>query len=277
MAGFASLDQVINSVSVNNKLQKLQINKVLPSTTVANVPHTFWKATGNPAAGSDPVNGMAGAVACTSSTTGAILYTNPTGPATMHILSGVTTSSALGTFILVDRLAHANINNAQATASFSPVLSGTGRLDTGEGAQIIMEVTSALSAASNTRTFTYTNEAGTGSRTTQNIVTVASAVAGRVPYASYIWVPLQSGDKGVRSVESTTLVSGTATGAYNVVLVKPLAYFVVNVTYCVCERDFVVEIPSLPRIKDNSCLMLFFLPNGASTATCLGEVKISEN
>ena len=160
MAGFSSLDSVINSVSANNKMQKLQINKLAPSVTVANTPHTMWKATGSNGAGVDPTVGMAGAVVPTSATVGAMLYTNPTNPATMHLLSGTLVCSAAGTIYLIDRIAHANITNAQATASFSPVIDATSRLSSGEGCQIFMEVTGALSAAANVRTFTYTNQAG---------------------------------------------------------------------------------------------------------------------
>lgn len=276
MAGFTNLDAVINAVSVNLKMQKLQVSKLLPSTTVVYIPHTFWKASGIPAAGSDPAAGLAGAVKCSLATTGAILYTNPTGPATMHILSVLLYSVTPGTFYLVDRLAHANVANNQADGDFAPVIDGRDRLAAGEGAMIICEVTGALSAGANTFILTYTNEADV-SHVTPTITTVASAIVGRVPYASYLWVPLAAGDKGVRTITHWDLASGTATGNFNIVIVKPLGQITVPGASIAGERDFVIEIPSLPQIKDNSCLMLYFVPQAAASAICVGEVRICEN
>lgn len=257
-------------------MQRLPITKVLPSTTASNVPHTFWKSTGIPGAGADPSAGLAGAVTCSSATTGAILYTNPTSPATMHIVGIDMYSATAGTLILVDRLAHANVAINQTTGAFSPVIDGTARLDAGEGAMIMCEVTGALSAASNSFTLTYTDEVGTSS-TTPTVATVASAIVGRAPYVNYLWVPLASGDKGARTITNWTLTSGTATGNINIVLAKPLASVSILSSGSMSQKDFVVELPSLPRIKDNSCLMFYFVPSGAATAVLAGEVRIVEN
>lgn len=280
MPGFANLDEIISAVSVSLRGQTLFFNKRLAATSVANVPHTTWTATGNPAAGANPTLGMAGAVVVTSATTGAMPFTNPTGGRTMHALSmsALSTVGGTGSVILVDRIAHAQINNNQGTASFSPIIDATSRLGTGEGCMGFMEVTGALSAAANTRTFTYTNQAGSSPRTTPNIVTVASAVVGRVPYADFVWIPLQAGDTGIRSIQSTTLVSGTATGSYNIVLVNPLAPpMPLSAASLLTDRDLVVDIPSLPLIRSDACLNWIWVPTSAAVATLHGEVRIAEN
>jgi hypothetical protein len=277
MPGFANLDAIINAVSVNLKLQRLQYNKVLPSTSVIYIPHTFWLATGNPAAGTTPDVGLAGAVKCDMTTQGAILYTNPTGPATMHILSMMLYSVTPGIFYLVDRLAHANVAVNQADGSFSPIIDGRDRLDSGEGGQIIMEVTGGtLSIAANTVNLTYTNESDV-SHITPLLTTVASSKIGRVPYANYIWVPLLAGDKGVRTITYWDITADTQTGNINIVIVKPIAQLIVPGASIAAERDFVVELPCVPKIKDNSCLMLYFVPQAASSAICIGEIRICEN
>lgn len=279
MAGFTGLDQIINAVTNNPWNQQLEFTKRLPSTTVASVPHTAWLATGNPVAGTTPTVGLGGAVVTTSATDGAMPYTNPGGARTMHLVSGHAMSmNAIGSLLLVDRIAHANITNNQGTGNFTPNLDATSRLGATEGALIFMEVTTALSAAANTRTFTYTNQAGTAGRVTQNVVTVASAVAGRVPYANYVWVQLQAGDTGVRSIQSTTLVSGTATGNYNVVLVRPLGYpFECIATSLGSDHDFVLDLPSLDRIYPDSCLMWIWLPVAAAIANFAGMIRVVEN
>lgn len=192
--------------------------------------------------------------------------------------TGIPSVNDRGLLLLCDRIAHANINHNQGTASFSPVIDGTSRLAAGEGGMILMEVTTAFSAASNTRTFTYTNQAGTAGRTTGNIVTVASSLVGRVPYADFLWVPLQSGDTGCRSIESTTLVSGTATGAHSVCIVNPIgAWIIIPNGSFMSTRDFVLEVPSLPLIRDNACLFWLMVHTVATNIGIAGFVKIAEN
>lgn len=279
MAGFASVDEILNALSVNNRGQRLQYQKTVPAVNVADVWHSFWKGPGMPIAGGDPTLGMAGAAVCTDATAGAIPFTNASGGRTMHLLHvGLMSQQAVMSILLVDRIAHARIANAQATASFAPVLDATSRLATGEGGQIVMEVTTALSAAANVRTFTYTNEAGTGGRVTQQLTTVASAVVNRVPYARGIYVPLATGDMGVRSIESTSLVSGTATGEYTVAIVRPLAWIQVHGPSFFAERDFILDLPNLQRIYDDSCLAAYMISSSAgSTFNAQAEIRIAEN
>jgi len=278
MPGFANLDEVINAVSVNLTLQKLIWGKTTPGTTAVNIPHTLWTSTGIPGAGANPAAGLAGAVKCSGATVGAMLYTNPTGPATMHILSAGATcyQGGSGSLWLVDRLAHANISNVQATGAFNPVIDGTDRLAAGEGGMIILEVTTALTGTASTRTFTYTNEAGT-SHTTPTMTTVASSLAGCVPYAQAMWMPLLAGDKGVRTITNTTYGAGGTAGNYNVVIVKPILSIPVPLVCSWTDRDCVVEMPSLPQIKDNSCLMWYWLGSVAQQSAFLGEIRIAEN
>jgi hypothetical protein len=287
MAGFPTVDSVVNAWSVNRKGQKLFFNKVMPSVSVANTPHTLWTATGLPGAGAYGSVGKANGRVCYgaqsgSFTAGAFRYQNATSPATQHLISlGGTsiTSSGTGTLILVDRVSDCLLAHAETTGSITGV-TATSRLESittpGDGCQIWCEVQTGFSAASNTITFTYTNQLGTGSRTTQNMVTVASAIAGRSVNAN-LWQGLQAGDTGVRSIESLTLVSGTATGQYAVCLVRPLASIPMPAVAQYVERDFVVELPNLEKIFDDSCLQLIYVPTAAVTATLFGEIRIASN
>ncbi len=274
--GFATFQAYVDSARTQARHRSMVKTA---GTQVVNIPYTWWRTTGMPAAGGVPTVGLGGAVATDKNTVGALEITNaPVGQqnwiSRFALGTGTTSTTLRGTFILVDRLAHANITNNQATGNFAPVIDGTARLAAGEGAQIIMEVTTALSAASNTRTFTYTNEAGTASRVTQNIVTVASAVIDRVPYADFIWVPLQAGDRGVRSIESTTLVAGTATGNYSVALVRPLAYLTTDVFSRPNEREYGAMKQFLLQIPDNACLYLLQLVTTIGTSPVYGGITV---
>ena len=275
MAGFTTWDSVINAMSTNLDMQRIPFTKLLPSTT-ASVPHTFWKSTGIPGAGTDPSAGLAGAVKCSSATTGSLIYTNATSPATMSIVGLDINCNQTGTFILCDRLAHANVAINQANGSFSPIIDGTDRLGATEGGMILVEVTGALSAAANVFNLTYTNQAG-ASKTTANVTTVASSIVGRVPYASYLWVPLAAGDTGVRTITGWTLVSGTATGNINIVLVRPLVYAPIVTANVSMTINMVNDVVSLPVIKDNSSLYFVYLGASASTPYISGELRILEN
>jgi hypothetical protein len=167
------------------------------------------------------------------------------------------------------------VNHAQATGSFSPVIDATSRLGTGDGAMIMVEVGTGLSAGSNVFTLTYTNQAGTGSRTTPQVSTVASAIADRVPYANGTWfVPFQDGDFGARSIEGWTLVSGTATGTLCISLIRPMAMMGVVSRALNYERDFMVQLPWLPELYDDACLAFVMSQFTTGSDPLLGGIGI---
>jgi len=280
MTIFASHDELINALSVNARGQKLIFTKLAPSTSVNYVPHTMWLASGNPPAGTTPTNGAGGAVVLTKDSTGAIQFANASGGRTMHLVTqsvaGAVAGSG-GTYILVDRIAHANVNN-NASVTFSPIIDATSRLATGEGAVMWGEVTGALSGASNAKTITYVNQAGDPGRVTQQWSTVSSAVVGRVPYTNFLWIPLQAGDIGVRSVSVITNVSGTATGTFNLVLGKPIGPVIpITGANYIAARDYVVDVPPFPQIRDNACLSILYIPGSAAVHALQGEIRIVEN
>lgn len=278
MAGFSTYDSVINAVTVNGKMQKIPISKLMTTTQGAQW-NTTWDAVGIPAAGSNPTAGVGNAATCSSSTTGAIIYTNGAGGTYLHLTGlalGSTSQTNPCALLLVDRLAHCNIANDQATSSFSPVIDGTARLASGEGGMIILENTATLSGAVNQRSFTYTNQAGTGSRVTETFTCDENDVHA-IPTANYLFINLQNGDTGCRSIESTTLVSGSDTGNFNVCIVKPLV-MITTVIRNVSQFDFIIEVPWMPKIPDNACLMFYaFINTIGNGQNITGEVRMISN
>lgn len=69
-------------------------------------------------------------------------------------------------------------------------------------------------------TLSYTNQAGTASRTATQIATLNTSLAAGV----FHMFSLQAGDTGVRSVQNITLGTSLVTGTYYIILVKPLAH-----------------------------------------------------
>jgi len=95
-----------------------------------------------------------------------------------------------------------------------------------------------------------------------HILYTGATGAGKYNYA----VPRASGDSGIASIEgirnSTSYVSGT----YCVALYKELARFPVTTLGVAAERDFLNQLPSLPRIYDGAALY-FLVGSGAATPT----------
>ena len=245
-----------------------------------------WTGIGFPrktGAGTFPTAGLGSAVACSASTTGALAgWSNPTSPArlflTGHLSFGWTSSQGRNAILLVDRLAHANISRNQATGNFSPVIDGTGRLNAGEGGQIIVECSAALGTTQTDRTFTYTNEAGTASRTSGSVQDAVSAQVTRVIGSNAnLFVPLQAGDKGVRSIEAHTLgATGQASGEWCIAIVRPLAMLSWG-QGLVGDCDYCFEVPNLPQIRDNSCLAFYaVIGSGTASSASMGEIRMIE-
>jgi hypothetical protein len=77
-------------------------------------------------------------------------------------------------------------------------------------------------------------------------------------------MPLQAGDAGINQLDSYTIGSGT-TGTVAAILINPLALLPIVAANTAGERDFLFQMPSLPKIEDNACLGLFVLTGGALT------------
>ena len=78
------------------------------------------------------------------------------------------------------------------------------------------------------------------------------------------FVPLKSGDSGVRAVNSIQLSASYVSGEFAIVLCKPLFTLPMTTIGVASERDFMNQVPSLPRVYDGACLV-WLLYNGAAT------------
>ena len=147
------------------------------------------------------------------------------------------------------------------------------RYTDGAGVRAFLEARATTGSTGHNLTMTYTNQAGIGSRT--NPVTVAATVSAIVPHIVHSGVaannygpfmPMASGDSGIRSVQSMNLsiASGSASTAA-LVLVRPLADITIGVASLMTEKDLLNQMPSLPQIKDGACLG-FLVGAGANVA-----------
>lgn len=138
----------------------------------------------------------------------------------------------------------------------------------GAGVQMIA-VTISSRTGGQSFTVNYTNSSGVSGRTSDTVIQNAVASPGTVTTASTNtnssgnpFVGLQSGDSGVRSIESVTM-NGADTGFFALILVRPLATTIIRGIDAVYEKDFLLFANELPIIQDDAFLSLLALPNGS--------------
>jgi len=282
--GFATVDTLINAASVNNTMQRLSFSKTT-TTTVANQPWSLWTGTGVPAAGTYGTNGKANGRSTDQTTVGAYKYGNAAS-GTMHLItmgSTTVTASGSGSLILVDRMADCQLSHAETTGAITGMDASTRMAATtapGDGGMLWCEVTSVFSTASNTITYQATDQLGNTAQNLTGMVTNpgAAALAANRSVNAQLWQTLASGITSIRALTNTTLTAGSATGQYAACIVRPLGIIPIVAVSQYVERDFVVEIPNIIKLYDNSCLTFIYITTvAATTPTVFGELRICYN
>lgn len=254
------------------------VNIVKPSVTSVGAysAGTTWARAGMPAAGSydTTLNG----VALTAPVTGQIpLTTAASGETYVHrMVASTTASSAFGSMLLCDRLWHNGGINATSTSPQSitsptwPARDANGSTN-GEGVLLAVEISSITGAGNPTITISYTNSAGDPGRTSTNIIaTAASAGAG----ACYL-MSLDSGDLGVRSVQSITLSATWTTGTLNIVAYRPIALSAMRFASFYGEPVDCIT-GGFPKVPAGAVPYLLSLPLSQTSTTIVSQIQFSQ-
>jgi hypothetical protein len=158
------------------------------------------------------------------------------------------------------------------------------RYTDGEGVQVIA-VTVAGRTGGQSFYFTYTNSDGVSGRTSQIVNQNAISAIGTITTSSRStlrqsgnpFIGLQSGDSGVRSIESVTML-GVDVGLFSLILVKPLARTMIREQTAPVEKDYLMESSDIPKIEDDAYLGWLTCPNGSLNAvTLFGDLKVIYN
>lgn len=280
MAGFTTYDSIINALSVNGKGQRpfYQKNSV---TAAAGTFASLWNIAGIPAAGTFGTAKTARTRDNTS--TGAIPFTNAAGGNTMHLLSaGIGSTVAAGVFVLVDRLIEGpfdgtvtGANNYNAGTPITIPSRDINGAALGDGCMMFVENVANTNTTTPNLTVTYTNQAGTAAQSTGALALTAVGQH-RFP-TSTLFLPLATGDTGVRKLESYTL-SATATSAQlNIVICRPLLFVPCMTAGGYTERDTVLQMANLPRLYDGSCLQWILLAAATTTGVASGSCTFADN
>ncbi len=289
--GFSSQDDLITQITTNGKYGRIDYNK---TTAVAGVAGT-WTDLGT-AAGSIPANTYAGTSLTFVATDdtwseGAIYHGGDVSTATKHFLNASASvfAAAGAPWILmcVDQVGYVPITGTDVTGTtgrtitMTPISNTSAKVDrypNGAGLRAYFSTEVAPTAGGpNITAFTYTNSAGTTGRSMGVTVGMAATpVTGQVPHSGNAatryapFLPLAAGDTGIKDIEAFTFSGGTAytgTGQLVLHLVKPLWQIPIPASGILSERDFVNQLPSLPKIPDGACLRFLLFQTGATTTT----------
>lgn len=217
--------------------------------------------------------GVPGAgTACTAGLTGEALttwdgqlrYTNPS-TGNCHLTRFHSTGDRAGKYFLCDRLwQNSGIDYTIATSQSLgttvaiPARDADGATD-GRNVMVALEFsTAATGGTSPVFTITYTNSAGTGSRT------ATAAVDKTVSAGTFLEFQLQGADNGVRSIQSIQLSTGQISGTVHLVLYRVLATCETLITGYSSSAGLTET--GAAQCYDNTVPWILFRPYGSSSA-----------
>jgi hypothetical protein len=287
--GFSSLDDFIQSTTVDGKFLRTDWNKnALPTTAqTAGLWYDLACAAGNP--GSDTAYGTGTNLAFqsltdASTTSPGIPHGGDVSTDTKHIVNASAFSAAATTmpcvFMLVDRLGFYPITTVTTTgnqALNNTVVFPTGRHTSGAGLRAYVvcssgSATTAMGAGTPNIQITYTNQAGTAGKTTPTVLPAGTTTAakGNIVYSGTgagkygPFLPLAAGDSGIQSVQQFNLSATYTSGILNLVICRPLLTLPMTTIGVAAERDLLNQVPSLPRVYDGANLS-WLMYAGAAT------------
>lgn len=273
MPGFSSLDDLVTEITTNGKFDSIFFQKTFANgaTSAAGRWHESFTANGIPAAGS--FSGTAGvATQMTRSTTGALdvganVSTDLRSLLSMQLWTASTTMVPAVT-MLCDFLMYYPANVVTGTATTLNNTATLPRYTDGVGVRCIVATQTAHGAASPALTLNYrdTGDADQAAPFAMTSPVNSAPISLLYAYNASPFVPMAAGDVGIKRINSYTLASGT-TGTVAFVLVKPLAVIPLLAANTASERDFLSQLPSLPRIQDDACLGFITLIGGAMTTS----------
>lgn len=258
---------------------------------VTSVTTTSAQATANTLGQSDTFTADAGTDVCTWTSTASIPSNVLTGTRVRLTTTGTLPAGlATATDYYVIRASDTTFQlatsfaNARSGTQINITDAGTGthtvtwllpRYTNGAGVQAIIFNSNAtpLGAATPNMSLGYTNSEQTTSRATPTVLPIGKTAAsnsiilytGATGVGKYNYtVPLQSGDAGIAEVNTIQNSISYVSGEYTVALVKELARFPLSTLGLAAERNFLFEMPSLPRVYDGAALYFLW---GSGVAT----------
>jgi hypothetical protein len=283
MTALASLSDIVNRRTGGNsgtpedilfyKVARLQ-GGTAPVATVVGRWTSLWGYAGMPSGVDVSTPPSTTPSNPTNATTGTLKQANPGGGRQKWLLGVDAWSDQLGTLFLYDRLMQ--MGGLDGTVASAQTITGgtTSRYTAGDGNMLFLEIYTAVGATATTVVASYTNQAGTASRTT---VAVVFGGTGWNEVGRMIPLPLAAGDTGVRSVQSVTLTASTLTaGNFGVTIAHPILSMPISAANAGIARDTITGNPTIPEIQTNAALALAWFSGATSAPNIYGQTHTVE-
>ena len=231
--------------------------------------YTPWYAAGSPGAstaGSAGVNGEICTPSLGATVAGQIYRANP-GSGNAHLARFTFQASSTGAMWLVDRIwqnsgLSATLTTAQSLTSTTLTNRDRNGSNLGHGIWPAIEWSATGGAGVPTVTLSYTNQDGTSGRSA-TLTGLASPPVGTIELFD-----LQSGDTGIRSIQSYTASATRTSGTFHLILFRVLAIAEISAANMAASIDAVTS--GMPRLYDNTTLQTFFSGPGTSATNFAG-------
>lgn len=263
--GFSSIPDLLSEISIGKFHRVDSLKNTL--TASGNTFIDYSSATGNPPANTFPGTALTwrGCDEATGNGTTVIglRHGGDVSPDTKHVVTvgagSNNTSFASTDIMLVDLQGYwpgiSTNTTAAQTLSGTPTL----RYTNGIGVRAYLVTTVGVGSTAQNVSYTYTDNAGNTGNVSGNSIMVPSSAVGQIshnrdPGNSPNFLPLNSGDIGIRNVASVTFTAAN-TGTVALCLAKPLLTISFGSGATYIERDLLNQVFSLPRIMDGACLV----------------------
>lgn len=277
LGAFATLDALIAAVS-GGKAQYLNFAKTGIASNAIGNSNELWTRGALPAAGSAGA-AAPGGTATTNSTTGNWGWKNPANANTGHFMAAEVTASVINnSLMIIDQLFRVaktmNSTGTEAvTGTFSRYQSGTGTASDYIGGNFCFPAnpTTVLAAtAHNWTVCQYTDQDSNTGNSFPSATGVSACVVGGIDLAAGAgswFMPLASGDVGVKALTQMQCSAAVATGTIDFVVAHPIAIIGCPIANSVCLQDALYTALQLTSVYDNACITAIEMPKPATTAT----------
>jgi hypothetical protein len=271
-AGFGSISEALSRASQGFSIRR-QINKVGP-TGVVGVTSSLWRV------GPQPVAGGAGAAAPggtahVDSDTGGVLFANPAS-GTLHLVGADFSAGVINNSLLMyDRIfSVAKTMASTATEAVTGVptrYQSTNAADPdyiGDNFGFIEVGGAALAATAHNWTVCLYTDQANASSTLPSVTGNSGAIVDRLDQPVQQWfVPLESGDVGIKAWTQMQCSASVATGAINFCIGHPLGFMAFPVINSVLPFDWLTNRDQAPRVFNDACIA-YHEPLKPATGAC---------
>lgn len=286
--GFANVGAMVD-VELAGKTKYLTFRKVPAVVTVAGAWYDYSMAPGNPAPQYYAAAPLAAQV-LSRSDNGGIQHGGNVSPAKKYLrkITGMCVAAAgvpQRLYALDYLMFYPFVDMGTSDPQPMDNTQSLTRYTSGEGVKIMAVLVAPHGLAGDSFFVTYTNSQGVAGRVTPlHTMTTAVAVNGTILTTQTVgagrfgpFLCLQSGDTGVRSIESVQCTSGTDVGLFTLVLAVPLAELTIREITAPTEKDFYLQSGGkVPQIVDDAYINFIACPNGSLTGVpTIGDILFS--